>query len=205
MVPKLFLRSSLLVLLGFLASGCRAHPVSLGMMLIGDAINDSDVKDRAGELLGNKVDAADQMFGERLETFDDTRRLHHEVVVYPVKGDLLGSSRYVVEVRNARIISLSKSKHNIDGIEDVVKGAALGATLVGKNPEACARDGDLGPPILVLRHRGSGNLVRCYDVRNITNSRGARNCVLRFDANDLCTEVKYIGVSATTDPDLGKG
>ena len=32
--------------LALAAAGCRAHPISLVTMLVGDAVNDADVKDR---------------------------------------------------------------------------------------------------------------------------------------------------------------
>ena len=189
------------VALGGLGFGCRAHPVSLAMMLVGEAVNDADIEDRAEKLVGREVSAADQMFGSRQETLEDTNRAGREMIVYPVKGDVVGSSRYVVEASRSTVVALTKTKQNIDGMEDVIKQTALRAKLVGKNPRACSQDGDLGRPILVLRNRDTGNLVRCYDVSNFTNLRGARYCVLRFDANDRCAQVRLVGVSASTKSD----
>jgi hypothetical protein len=40
--------------------------------------------------------------------------------------------------------------------------------------------------------------VFVYDVRNFTNLRGARYCLLRFDSSDKCCDVKLVGVSAST-------
>ena len=68
---------AVLCLAGALLTGCRAHPVSLGTMLVGDAINDGDVKKRAEILLNEPVSAADRMFGARLETFEDTTSRRH--------------------------------------------------------------------------------------------------------------------------------
>lgn len=198
---RLIKRSSLLVLLGILVCGCRAHPVSLAIMLIGDAVNDADIEDRAMKLVGKDVSAADRMFGARQETLEDTRRAGREMIVYPVKGDLPGSSRYVVEASNSEIVALTKTKQNIDGMEDVLRHTALKAKLAGKSAQACSHEGGLGKPILVLRNRDTENLVRCYDVRNITNLRGARYCVLRFGANDRCAQVTLVGVSASTKSD----
>lgn len=198
---RLIKRCSLLVLLGILLGGCRAHPVSLAMMLIGEAVNDADIEDRAEELIGKNVRSADQMFGARQETLEDTNRAGRELIIYPVKGDLMGSSRYVVEASRSTVVALTKTKRNIDGLEDVIKQASLKAKLIGKNPRECSQDGDLGRPLAVLRSRDTGNMVRCYDVSNFTNLRGARYCVLRFDANDRCAEVALVGVSASTKSD----
>lgn len=198
---RLIRHSSLLVLLGTFACGCRAHPVSLAMMMIGDAVNDADIKDRSEKLVGKDVSAADRMFGSRQETLEDTKRDGRMMIVYPVKGDVLGASRYVVDASNSVIVALTKTQQNSDGMEDVIRQAALKVKLVGKDARACSREGEFGRPILVLRNRDTGNLVRCYDVRNFTNLRGARYCVLRFDANDLCTQVTLVGVSASTKSD----
>ena len=202
---RLIKRSSLLVLLGILVGGCRAHPVSLAMMLIGDAVSDVDVDDRAERLVGKEVTAADQMFGSRQETLEDTNRAGRQMIVYPVKGDVMGSSRYVVEASKSTVTALTKTKQDIDGAEDLIRGVNLRGKLIGQGPAACQTRGDLGRPVLVLRDRADGTLVRVYDVRNITNLRGARYCVLRFDAADRCEQVNLVGVSASTKHDPARG
>jgi hypothetical protein len=104
------------------------------MMLIGDAVNDADVERRAEKLIGKDVRAADQMFGSRQQTLEDTNRAGREMIAYPVKGDVMGSSRYVVEASKSTVIALTKTKQNIDGMEDVIKHTALSAKLVGQPP-----------------------------------------------------------------------
>ncbi|HKQ48256.1 MAG TPA: hypothetical protein VJZ71_09330 [Phycisphaerae bacterium] len=180
------------------ASGCRLHPVSLASMAIGDVINDADVKKRQEELHNQPVSAADAMFGERQETLvyaDDAKR---ELIMYPVKGDLLDSQNWVVESQNGKLVALSRVKRNIDGVEDVIKSAAIEPKVMGKSPEDCCRDAEFKPPIATLRCRESGEVMRVYDIRNWTNSRGARYCVLRFDENDRCKKINLIGVSASS-------
>ncbi len=114
--------------------GCRAHPGSLAMMLVGDLVNDADVKQRSEALMGRNITAADSLFGDRLETL-----------------------------------------------------AACRAKL--------------GRPVLVMRNLVNGTLVRVYDVRNKTNLRGGRYCVLRFDSGDRCRKINLVGVSASTKSD----
>jgi hypothetical protein len=185
----------------FAASGCRAAPMSMAGMVAGDLINDVDVQDRRPKLLGRPEAQADAMFGNRLETFDDVQRKGVTMIAYPVKLDVLGTSRYVVETENGVIAVLSKTKQNIDGAENVIKALGLKDELIGKTASQCQVDGELGPAIRTLRSREKGQLLRVYDVRNWTNLRGARYCVLRFGSGDLCQGVKLVGVSASTKDD----
>jgi hypothetical protein len=178
--------------------GCRLHPVSLASMAIGDVINDADVKKRQEQLHNQPVSAADAMFGARQETLvyaDDPQR---ELITYLVKGDLLDSQNWVVESRNGKLVALSRVKRNIDGAEDVIKAAAIEPKVMGKSPDDCCRDAEFKPPIATLRSRESGETMRVYDIRNWTNNRGARYCVLRFDKDDRCTKINLLGVSASS-------
>jgi hypothetical protein len=126
------------------------------------------------------------------------------MIAYPVKLDVLGSSRYVVEVADGRIVILAKTKQNIDGSEDMIKAESLKYKFIGKTPTYCSTKGDLGMPVRTLRSREKGQLLRIYDVKNWTNLRGARYCVLRFGGKDVCQSVKLVGVSASTKKDPAK-
>ncbi|HET6442718.1 MAG TPA: hypothetical protein VFH53_10105 [Phycisphaerae bacterium] len=183
------------------AAGCRAHPISLVTMVVGDAVNDADVKDRRDLLMGKPETAADSMFGARQETLVDVDRPGVSLIFYPVKGDLLKSSRYIVEVENGAIVVFTKTKQNIDGVEDLIHNASLEKKLIGKAPAACSAEGKLGVPLRTLRSREKDQLLRVYDVRNWSDFMGARYCVLRFDSRDLCESVALIGVSASTSKD----
>ena len=188
-------------LLAFVAGGCRAHPGSLATLIAGDAINDADVKDRRSELMGQDEAAADSMFGPRLETLVDVERRDVSIILYPVKNDLLKSSRYLVEMEDGAIVVLSKTKLNIDGVEDLIHDANLERKLIGKTPTQCSQDGDLGAPLRTLRSREKAQLLRVYDIRHWTDFMGARYCVLRFDSGDRCQDVTLVGVSASTKKD----
>lgn len=181
-----------------LMAGCRAHPANLAIMLVGDAISDADVQDRAERLLGKPAAAADAMFGERLDTIQAQGSRFMQV--YPVQGDILSQSRYAVEVRDGRVVALTKAKFNADGVEDVIKQADLSKKLLGKNPRQCRIEGRLGRPILKGKSLQTGEDVFVYDVRNWTNLRNARYCVLRFQ-NEACRSIKLVGVSASTKED----
>ncbi len=185
-------------------AGCRALPSSYAMMVVGDIVSDIDVKDRQAELMGKTATVADAMFGKPSAILVDPRR-DRRLIVYPVKGDLLGKKRFVVELVEDRIVALSKTTENIDGAEDIIKAAALRDKLLKRTPSECRRAGDFDRPVLVLRDQNTWNLVHVYDVRNITNLRGARYCVLKFDADNRCQEVKLVGVAASTKDDPAGG
>jgi len=192
---------SVAAFLALAATGCRAHPASLATMLVGDAINDADVKDRRDLLMGKPEKAADSMFGQRLETLIDADRPGVSMIFYPVQGDILHSSRYVVEVENNVIVVFAKTKQNIDGVEDLIHNASLEKKLIGKAPAACSQEGNLGAPLRTLRSREKGQVLRVYDVRHWSDFMGARYCVLRFDRSDRCQSIALIGVSASTKED----
>ena len=186
------------ILTALTAGGCRAYPTSLAGMVVGDIVSDVDVDSRKSKLLGQPETAADSMFGARLESFDDVKRQGVSMIAYPVTVDVLGKSRYIVEVINGKIVTVSKTKQNIDGSENMIKAAALKQKVIGKTPAQCRIAGELGAPVRTLRSREKGQLLRVYDVKNWTNLRGARYCVLRFGAKDLCEDIKLVGVSAST-------
>jgi len=196
--PAIF---SVVAFLVLASVGCRAHPVSLITMLVGDAVNDADVKDRRDRLMGEPETAADSMFGSRLETLVDVEREGVSLIFYPVRGDLLKSSRYIVEVENGVIVVFAKTKQNIDGVEDMIHNASLEKKLIGKTPAECSQEDDLGAPLRTLRSREKDQLLRVYDVRNWSDFMGARYGVLRFDGSDHCESVSLIGVSASTRKD----
>lgn len=184
-----------------LVAGCRAHPGSLAIMFIGDAISDSDVKKRAPDLIGEPASAADKMFGEREETIEmpDDRSLQ----IYLVKGDLFDTYRFVVETDDGTITALTKTQYDADGIEDLIESAALKGKVIGKSPEECEENAKLNPPILIGKSVETGEDYYVYDVKNWTNLRNARFCVLRFK-DDACTNIRLIGVSASTKKDEPK-
>ena len=182
---------------GVLLGGCRAHPISLGTMIVGDMVNDADVKKRAEILMNQPVAAADEMFGARLETLQDTTA-ERKLVLYPVKMDLLKSERYAVEVVNNTITAVSRMKLNIDGSENVLRQMQLEDKVMGKDPAECEKAAQFKSPVLIARSKEKGEMVHVYDVRDWTNTRGARYCVLRFDKEYACTGIDMIGVSAST-------
>ena len=196
-IDRLFSLALLLVVTA-LAYGCRAHPATIAMTLVGDGVHDADVKSRYKKLAGKGPEAADEMFGERLATFVDTQREGRELLMYKVKGDLLDKSRFLVEVSDGEIVAVDRKVKNKDGVEDIVKQADWKKKFIGNGPRECERAGKLKKPILVLRIKESGNLVRVYDVANWTHLGGARYCVLRFGSSDRCEKINLVGLTASS-------
>jgi len=191
------LRSSLVVLLavGTVAlGGCRAAPVSMGTMIVGDVVGDNDIKNKEDRLRGRGIQVSDAWLGPRSETFVDMNNPEREFILYPVKSDMLGTSRYVVEVNRGIVTTISKQKKNADGVEDALKTSNLRADIIGKSPAECVALGNLGEPLIILRSRDNGEQVGIYDVSNFTNLRGARYCILRFDFDRQCRDVFLVGV-----------
>jgi len=186
------------------SSSCRALPPSMAMMVVGDAVNDRDIKSLEPQLIGQAPSAADDLLGERAEAFFDPRS-DYEMMIYPVKGNLWSREHYVVEVAGGEIVALTKAIENIDGAEDALKVATLKDKLLGKTPYECRRASGFDRPVRVLRRQITWNLLQVYDVRNFTNLRGARYCVVEYDLNNRCQSVKLVGVSASTSVERLKG
>lgn len=182
--------------IGIAAAGCRAHPASLAITVIGDVVDDRDVKARQTALLGRPVSAADEMFGKRHDTLIDINN-DYRWVIYPEPGEQFAESFYVVEASpDQRVIGLFKCKRNIDGLEDIYKTRELEQKLLGLSPVDCEAAANLSPPVQVFRSEASGVVARIYNARDWTHTRGDRYCLLVFGPNNLCGEVRFIGVTA---------
>jgi hypothetical protein len=183
--------------------GCEgpwSSVAKIGVKVVGEAVHEVDVDKHAKELVGQPVEKADAEFGQRIETAVDTQS-PRELMVYPVKDDLLGKTRWVVEAENSRIVALSKADHNPDGGKDIIKDALLDRKLLNKTPAEFQDEKKFRNPVLTLRSKDTGNLIRVYDVKGITDLLGAKYCVLRFDASDRCQDIRLVGVPASTKKD----
>ena len=178
-------------------SGC-VSAVSVGISLVGRVVDDADVKDHAKELMGKDVAAADERFGERLDTLREVNgpRTWH---IYPVTNlNLLGKDRYVVEVRNNKIIAITRAETTSDFKTDVPRALFIASVADGKSPAECESELDLGRPLLTARSDSTGLLSQTYDGRIIEEFGRPHYCVLRFDEHEKCNKVEFVGVGAST-------
>ncbi len=176
-------------------SGCQSAPVSVGTMIVGDDVSDHDIRNKEDRLRGRGIHVSDAWLGPRSETFVDTLNREREFILYPVKGDTLGTSRYVVEVNRGIVTMISKQERNADGVADVLAEARLEEDLVGKSPDECVTHRYLGDPLMIARSRDNGEQVGIYDVSNVTNLGGADYCILRFDFERHCRDVFLVGIT----------
>jgi hypothetical protein len=195
-----------MLLVPFSGMGCSATSMykkaaTIGLDLVGDAIDDHEVEQESQVLLGQPAAAADQRHGQPLRVLLDlqTRR---EVRVYPIRGALLGHGRWVLEVDGGRIAAVSKAKVNPELGKDALKATALDKLVAGKSPAEIQRIEIVGEHYFrksprVLRNMPAGNLLRVYDVTSFTDVLGARLLVLEFDAADRCRELRFVGIPAT--------
>ncbi len=196
-----WLRVATLVLVATLAaagSGCTAA-VSIGVKLIGSAVDDADVKKHSAKLIGAELAAADEVFGERLDTLRDVNSTR-AWVIYPVKDyNILGKDRYVVEVFDDRIVAFTRAEKNSDPKTDIPRALLVANKVKGKPPAECEIQlEDVGPLLLTVRRDSTGTLNQLYDGRLIKEFGKPHYCILRFDENELCSEVEFIGIGAST-------
>ncbi len=180
-----------------LQGGCFAA-ASVGISLVGRVVDDADVKDHADELLGKDISAADERFGERI---DVNREVNgpRAWYIYPVKHlNFLGKDRYVVEVQGNKIIAITRAEKTSDPKTDIPRALIIASSVEGKTPTECEAELDLGKPLLTARSDKTGLLSQTYDARLIEELGRPRYCVLRFDANEKCTKVEFLGVGAST-------
>jgi hypothetical protein len=182
-----------------LSAGCSPYSTvaKLGIKVVGDAVNDADVADHGNKLVGQPVAAADADFGQRFRTMEEVQS-KREMITYPVKDDLLAAYRWVVEAENGKIVALSKMQNNPDGGKDIIKKMVLKEMVIGKTPQEVGVKDYFKKLILTLRDRGTGNMIRVYDVSSIVDFMGARDCVLEFDSSDKCQNIWLVGVPAST-------
>ncbi|MFH0982126.1 MAG: hypothetical protein V2A79_11360 [Planctomycetota bacterium] len=179
-----------------LVAGCRLHPISLAISLVGEAVDDHDVQQRKPLLLGKGAAAGDEMFGQRHDTLVDDAA-GTQWLIYREPGESFSESFYVVETGpDGHITGLFKCKRNADGLEDVEKTKYLAALVYGKTLRECEAEAKLGEPVFTMHSALSGAAARFYDARGWTHPGAARYCVLIFSAANLCEEVRFIGITA---------
>ena len=186
----------LLAAIGAFSSGC-VSAVGIGVKLVGKAVDVADVKKREKELLGARLSAADEMFGKRLDMLRDLNS-DRSWVVYPVELDLMGKDRYVVEVAAERIVALSRTEKNSDPKRDFPRALIIKSKIKGKPPTECAAELDMGDPVLTVRSDATGLLSQIYDARHFKELGSPDYCILRFDRQELCKEVEFLGIGAST-------
>jgi len=179
-------------------TGCSASPMGLVTHLVGEAVNDADVKDKSEKYVGARVAVADEKLGQRVDTYRDVNSAR-EWIVYPVSLDPLGLSHYVIEALNGRIVAITKTKKYGDPAVGLTEQTIAYEKVKGKTPAGCANA--LGQaPLLTVRSETSGQLVQIYDASLISIDGVTRPdyYVARFGTDGLCNKLDFVAVSAST-------
>ena len=187
---------ALLATIGAASSGC-VSAVGIGVQLVGKAVDTADVKKREKKLLGARPSAADEMFGQRLDTLRDVNS-DRAWVIYPVELDVMGKDRYVVEVAHQKIVALTRAEKNSDPKRDIPRALIMESKVKGKPPTECETELDMGPPVLTVRSEATGLLSQVYDARHFKKLGSPDYCILRYDEQELCTDIEFLGIGAST-------
>ncbi len=191
-------RAMVLLGLGCMACGCRAHPASLGMMVLGMWSPALTWKSARSNCWANLRPPPTRCLADgriRLSIWTTPARRRCGIPRTPI---WLTVDRWVVESLEGKIVFLTKTRENIDGVEDVVRSVNLRSKVIGNTAAECQRRAALKEPVARFRSMNTNDRVFVYDVRNFTNLRGARYCLLWFDSSDKCIDIKLVGVSAST-------
>jgi hypothetical protein len=183
------------------AAGC--NPVTtgakLGVRLVGDVVDDDDVKQRGKALVGRPVSAVDEMCGTPIDVFKDVRS-DRRWRTYPVKLDVLGRQRYVVEVLAGKVVSVSKAEKSGRKV-DIPRALMLKDKVKGKSPQECEAKLELGRPLLAARSEKTKRSVQLYEAGMVTDLGTPHYCIVRFDPNDRCDDLEFVAVGASTKKD----
>jgi len=185
-----------------IATGCSPlSAVHWGVKLAGDAVEHEQMHKMGEPLIGKTPADADAMFGDRTDALKDVKS-DRVWLVYPAKGDLLKSHRYVVEVARGKIVAVSETHKNANPKIDIPETLILRGKVVGKSPDEC--EAELGSKrlLLTVRSKVSGLLEQMYDSTlikiKIAGLTKPHYCQLRFDKQDLCAHVVMLEEDVTT-------
>jgi len=181
-----------------LAAGCNS-PAGMAMQLVGKAVDAAETQKLGDELIGKGPSAADEKFGQPLDTWRQVGGLS-EWRVYPVSMDVLGNLRCVVQVSGRRIVAVSKVKIDGSGIE-LARKLLYDQKVQGKSPRECETALDLGSPLVTARSEKTGQMCQLYDAKMVPGIGSPQYCRLFFDSSQRCTEAALMDVSASTKDD----
>ena len=196
--PQCFMAVTVVFLAALAVGGCRATPIGATVGLVGFAVDEVDVNEKAEELMGVSTEMADATLGSPMDVFRGERP-PREWRMYAVKYDALGKYRYLVEIRDGKVIALSKVDRSCDLALDTATRAVLDDEVEGYTPEQCEANLEQGPPLLSVKSEATGQLVHIYDASVITEIQRPYYMSLWFGASGTCDEFKMGEVAASTE------
>lgn len=180
-----------------LVAGCSpvSTGIQLGVKVVGKVVDDQETQKLGQQLVGQPPSAADQLLGPRANVL---RQVNGSGLwlVYPVKMDVLGMSRYVVAVANNRIVSVQMVGRDTSDV-NLARNVYYYEKVKGKTPADAQASLGLGAPVLVVRSETTGQLSQLYDASMIEGLGSKVYCILRYE-NGLCTKVDMYKEKAST-------
>ena len=188
---------------GAMNFGCSATPIGMAMSVAGEAVNDVDEQQRVKPFVGAPVSQATATLGAPLDVLSDTRSTRIWQI-YSVPMDALNTSRYVLEVHDGKVIALDKVQQYSDPVEYEAALAVLSPKVMGKSPAECEANLKMGPSLLTVRSKATGQMIRLYDARVVEGLQSPHYCVLRFGAANTCEKINLVKVYTATKGDPTK-
>jgi hypothetical protein len=190
------------LLILFVTVGCSSNPatsmISIGAKVVGKVVEDEETQKLASELNGAPVSAADEKLGNRADTLQDING-PRQWLIYPVKYDVLGKLRYVVEVANHKIMAVAMVEKGGSEL-DMPRKLYYEHKVKGKTMRECETDLGMGPPLLTVRSLNTGQHGQLYDARIDKELSSPQYLILKYEANQRCSEVDLVEVQASSSP-----
>ena len=183
------------IALAALAPGCNpvSTAVKIGVHVVGDVVDDARTGNVEEQIVGKDAAQADAVLGTPMDVYADVKG-GREWRVYPVPMDVLQNQRYVVEVAQGRAVHIQMVKMDSSKV-DIPLALVYDAKLKGKSPSECETELNMGPPIMAMTSRSTGQLHQMYDARLIKELPKPHYCVVRFDTGGHCEKVKFAEVA----------
>lgn len=183
-----------------LAAGCSTA-VSMGVKMVGKAVDDEEANKMGDALIGQPVAAADAKLGQPEDVLREIGG-GRQWRVYPAPMNVLGNQRYVVQAQGGVINAVSKEEVDASG-KDLAEKMFYDVKAKGKTPQEAEAALGLGPPLVAAISRKTGQMVEFYQMPSLTGLSSPKLCRLKFDATGHCTSVDIVDVGGTTGSSSG--
>jgi len=184
------------------ASGCSTA-VSMGVKMVGQAVDDEEATKMGNALIGQPVSAANAKLGQAEDVLREIGG-PREWRIYPAPMNVLGNQRYVVQVQGGIINAVSKEEVDASG-KAMAEKLYYDVKAKGKTPQEAEAALGLGPPTVAAVSRMTGQMIEFYEVPSLTgmSMSGPKLCRLKFDSTRHCTSVDVVDVGASSGSSSG--
>ncbi len=192
---RLITLAALLSLISALA-GCRANPFSFSVDVVTSRLAHQELAEWEGRLVGMPVVDADKLLGGRndtLEPLDAGPRW----IIYSSPGNKRGESYLLARITpDNRIGQIGVWKRNRDGVYDIWRVKRLLEDCFTLTQEECEQEAGLPPAARDFVSVNTHFRAVFYEDSSFVTGGGRKYVILCFDDDDLCFEVRTVGVLA---------